>query len=507
MFETVHSALQTRQMEIVGKGQAKLSARVELRTPAKKVLGVSAKCFVGAVERTEAEVRVSGKVVVRVTYIDELEAINSEERTDAFTEKFTLKNHAMIVSVSANAHIIETITAHQDAGSVDTDNIVDIILLGIMQKEVKYVTDIKGDAECRREKTAVATLSPAFEEKFSVDERIELDKNCEGILGVDANAYLRDISCNDGKVVLKGSVAVQIAAVRSVDGGTISYSQTADFDFNKTITVSGVGIDDIVCGNVTVSAVAVKVENKTKPELVVEADIVFMGNAVLRTEIELVKDAYGFEHTMQFSHTDAEHTSCIPQTNTIIDIEGNTSMPENSPYIAKIMSVSSASLGAVKIVPSENKVTIDGVIAATIIYECEERQTHSHHAQVTFSTVVKMEGMTAAHSIRASAVPVQCNIKARRGKELLVDARLAVGIFGSIQTTVQIVSDVTAGEAKAKDESAIVIYLAGEKETLWDIAKRTSVPCAEIIKQNPSVAEDVRAGERIVVYRQQVINF
>lgn len=507
MFETVHTGLTQRQMEIIGKTQAKLSARVELKTPAKKILGVSAKCFVGSVERSEADVRVSGKTVIRVVYVDELDAVNSEERTDNFTEKFSLKNHTAIVSSSANAHIIETTITHRDSSFAEVENIIDIVLLGVTQKEIKYVSNIKGGAECKREKIAVATLSSTFEEKFSLDERIELDKNCEGVLGVDTHAYLRDIACNDGKIVLKGSVAVSVMAIKNIDGGIVPFNQNVEFDFNKTITAAGTGVNDIVFGNVTIVGVSVKAENKTKPELVVEVDAVFIGNAVLRAEVEKVEDAYSFDNAMNFSHATAEHTACMPQVNTVIDIEGNTALPDGAPYIAKVLSVSGVNLGAMKMMAADNKITIEGVIAATVIYECEERHTHSHHAQVTFSSVVKVEGMSPAHSVRASAVPIQCNIKARRGKELLVDARLALGIFGSQMMPIQLMSDITAGEAKARDESAIVIYLASEKETVWDIAKRTSVPSDEIIKQNPSIVDGVRAGERVIVYRQQVINF
>ena len=52
-----------------------------------------------------------------------------------------------------------------------------------------------------------------------------------------------------------------------------------------------------------------------------------------------------------------------------------------------------------------------------------------------------------------------------------------------------------------------MIHIAGERETLWDIAKRVGISTAEIVKQNPAAATGITEGERITIYRQHVINF
>jgi len=140
------------------------------------------------------------------------------------------------------------------------------------------------------------------------------------------------------------------------------------------------------------------------------------------------------------------------------------------------------------------------------VYECEDRQIHSHVAQVPFSFTVKSNGCNSQSSIYANIVPVQCVIKARRGKELLVDAKVSVNMGASNGKDVKIISGAVKGGDRTELGAAIQIHYVGVAETLWDIAKRTSTATSEIIKQNPAIADGMKDGDKIVVYRQRIVS-
>ena len=64
MFEPVYGTVTQRKLEMLGKGQARVSARMDLKAACKKVLSSSAKCYLAGIERGDGgEVRVNGKVV------------------------------------------------------------------------------------------------------------------------------------------------------------------------------------------------------------------------------------------------------------------------------------------------------------------------------------------------------------------------------------------------------------------------------------------------------------
>ena len=97
---------------------------------------------------------------------------------------------------------------------------------------------------------------------------------------------------------------------------------------------------------------------------------------------------------------------------------------------------------------------------------------------------------------------MNCNVKARRGRELLVDARLGVNVAVHTGAEQGLVQDVTLGAQKMRDQHAITIHVAASGETVWDIAKRVSIPTAEIIRQNQGLERGISEGDRIIIYSQ-----
>jgi len=505
MFETAHGTYTQRKLELLSKGQVKVSARLELKAACKKVLSATAKCFLAGHERGEGgEVRVSGKVVTRVIFLDEFDAFNSEEHTDSFTERLGFKGEAM--SINPAAVVLETTVGENAGTSVEVDSVIDLIIVGLVEKGVKFVSGVTGQAETRTEKMRISTFERALSEKFSAVEMLELDKNCAGVLGVDCNASVRDVFAEDGRVTIKGTVSANVLTIKSGETATM-HNAAHEFDFTKTIHVQGLSAEDTVFGGVVVAGVAVKADNKVKPELNVEVDLAFNGFVLSAREVEYVADAFSGENALNLATVSVEHTNALPQVNLVVDIEGNMTMPANSPFIARILTSSGARITGANIGCADGKVTVEGVVSATVVYECEEKQIHTHEASVAFSTFVRVDGINNNFNVQASVGVVSCYIKARRGKELMVDAKLAVLVSATETHVRELTAEIAVGEAKQRDDSAIVIVMPEAGETLWDIAKRISMPVADIVKQNPNCAQSITVGEKIFIYRQQVINF
>jgi len=517
-MEIVHGKYQQKSLSQVASGQFKHPARVELQIPAKKVLSVTSACFINGVDRTESDIRVSGKTTTRVVFIDEHDGFNSEEHHDTWTERLALPRDARSTDgvVMPAVHILETTIGKNGKNgkteqgyitAVHAEHVINISVLGLAGQDVDFVQDLRGNVETKRDKMRLSTFGGVINERFEISESFTLDANVEGILGVDLNAAVRDIICNDGRISIKGTVCAGISTVKTGDGGSEINNAFHEWDFTKTITNKEIGTDDAVCGSLAVCNLTMKVESRDKPELVIDAELLFTGHTTATHEIEVVQDAFSYDNHLNMMHADVLDASVTPQSNVMVDVEGNVSMPEGSSYIGKVLWAGTPTVGGINAVAGNGKVTVEGVLTAHLVYECDEKNVFSHVAQVPFSTSCKVEDCTKDHDVSVAVAAMSCNIKARRGKELLVDARLALNVSANSATLVKITSSVKLGDPKARDESAITIHIAGQSETLWDIAKRTSIPTAEIVKQNPTLEHGINEGERIVLYRQEVVSF
>jgi len=507
-FEIVNSSVGQRWVDALTRAQSRVDVRVELKTPAKKVLSVTSNSFLASVERNEASVVINARVSTRVIFIDENDGYNSEETTTTFTEKLVLKNPEAIATVLPSLHVVETrvVDATQPT-FVEATSVVDVHLLGVMQRDVTLVAELKGSVETQKSMVAMPILRESMSNRFEVEDVIELDRDCAGILGVDCSAHLRDIVVSDGKFTLKGTVSANIVATKNVEGQMI-YNTYHEFDFAKTITMATIVADDMVSGSVAVTAVTMAASARGgKSELNLDLELLFNGLTVTNQKVETLTDAMSFDHELTMEHGTVNGTIAIEQVNINVDVEGNITMPDGAAFISKVLSTNHARITQVNVVPSDNKITVEGILEAGIVFECEEKALHSQTVQVPFSNTARVDNVTAAHAISAGVSLSFCKIRARRGKELLVDARLGLNLSATTTSAHSAIMSVRQGAVKSTDDSAILIFTATEKETLWDMAKRINISTSEILAQNPGLEQGITAGDKITIYRQKVINF
>ena len=506
-METVHGQYTQKNLVNAGSTQTRVPARLDLQNACKKVLCVTPTCFVSGIDKAENEVKVRGKIVTRVLFIDEFDGYNSEERSDEFTEKFSPKNFENLECFAANAVIVatgEAKTTRNEAdliNAISTEHTVNVGLTALEQRAVEYIESLSGDVETLANTRKISTWGNGVNERFDIGESFVLEPNAEGVMGVDLGACVRDIDCNDDKIVVKGTAFVTISTVKGSEAGQVALNAVHDFDFTKTFNAKGIKKDDIMHGGLSVVDQSFKIENKGKPELALEATLAFTGYAVTTREVKAVEDAFTCTHALEFGFGNTSHIVAAAQHNAMIDVEGNVTMPEQSPFIARVHWARTPIVQSVNTKVADGRVTIDGVMTVPVIYECEDKQIHAHTAAVPFSTTVKADCVPSSN-IAATVTPLSCSVKARRGKELLIDAKFGVNVGASTIERGKIVSSCNLGAEKPADKSPIAIHVVGSGEKLFDFAKRVCVPSREIVRQNPWCENEIHDGDRVVLYRQ-----
>jgi hypothetical protein len=502
-MEIIYDNFVARNFSELEHTQIKVETRLQMPDGVKKMLGTSSAVFANPISVTDNDIVVSGRVVTRIVYINDLDKYDSIEQTEPFEIKIFVKNIENYTGLQATATIADTKTSGDNI-----TNIVDVDIYGGTDKNIKFVSNISGDAEVRYEKTQIGTFDNIVSERFGVADSIELDKNCEGVLGIDANAAIRDISCSAGKINIKGIISVNTLGVKTTDGGTVPYNAFNDIDFAKSITAPNATADDLATGMVYVTNSSIKIENGGKaPVLNIDIELAFNGASYINKELNYVEDAISFNKELSFDFATAEQTKLLPPINSYADIENNINLPEGTPYAAKVLSVDGVRISALNVMPLDNKVSVEGVLTATIIWETEEHEIHNYGMELPAAFNIRADGVDTNCKITASVVPISLNVKARRGVELLIDARLGVGISATDTAETRFTDDVTVGADKAADDSAISVHIIGDNETLWDVIKHTNVAGAELIRQNPNLENGCVPGDRVIVYRHNAVNF
>ncbi len=505
-MEINYNNMVIREQLEIEKTQVKIEQKYDMPEGAKKVVGVTSRVYLRNNEIKDNDVVMTGDMVVRIVYINEFEKYDSKEIVEAFERKIFVKDIDMFINVMCAMDLMDCKWGIEN-NIINISSIASVNLKGVRENNIQIVSDLDGDVEVRKNENHILMFDSLIKENFEIEETIELDKNCEGVLGVDLNACIKDVICNEGKISVKGVVSVNMMGVKMSEDGSMPYSTTYDIDFSKSITVPGILPDDVVGGDISVSTCEMKIENNGKgASLILSMGMIFNGISYMNKKFSMVTDAISFDKELSFENINVEYSQMLPQANTMVDIENNINVPSSIPYISKVLSTDGVRVVGLNIVAGEDKISVEGIISANVLIENEEHMTYSYLAEAPFQFNMRLEGVTSDYKVEAAVSPMLFNVKARRGVELLIDAKIAVSVVAKARKIITMMNSITVGKDKVDDGSAIRIYIVGEKEELWDVAKRTNLSSKELIRQNPNLENGCNSGEKVVVYRHENIN-
>ncbi|MCM1404193.1 MAG: DUF3794 domain-containing protein [Prevotella sp.] len=505
-MEVLMENLAEQELVSLDNVQLKIEHKTALPENAKKLIGVTCQLLGQNAVVNDNEIAISGNIVTRLVFINEFDKFDSQDVTEAFDKKVTVKDLGGANQIFAAATLIDSRWQLQD-NQVTLENVLAVAVQGVKAHDLQVVSDLTGDVEVRKAEHQILTFNAQLHDKFEIAENIELDAACEGVLGVDVNPNLKDVVANNGKINLKGTLTVNLLGIKTVENVGVPYNASHEIDFAKSIALNGVTSEDLACGTVAVDAVNLHIENNNKGAvLVLTVQLTFNGCVYSNRKFNTVADAISFDKELTFQTAQINYVDILPQVNTTLDIENNINLAPNSPYISHVLAVDGARINNLQVTAADGKTLIDGVLVANLLLENEEHLITGDRFEVPFQTHVRMENIDRDYTLTATVVPLNVNVKARRGTELLVDAQLGVVIQASTKKQMTIVNNLEEGQAKADDGSAIRIYIIGDKENLWDLAKRTNLSCASLLQQNPNLENGCTPGERIVVYRHENVN-
>ncbi|MCQ2382959.1 MAG: DUF3794 domain-containing protein [Clostridia bacterium] len=505
-MEVLMENLVEQELVSLDNVQLKTEHKIQLPENAKKVISVNSQLLGQNAQVAGNEVALTGNFVTRLVFINEFDKFDSQNFTETFEKKITVKDTGNSSQIWAIATLIDSQWQVQD-NQVVLENFVDVNVQGVRARDVQVVSDLTGDVEVRKAEHQILTFSTLVQDKFEVNENIVLDPACEGVLGVDVNPNLKEINTTDGKVNLKGALVVTVLGIKTVDNVSVPYNAEQEINFSKSIIVNGVTDEDLAIGSVVVHSVEMHIENTQQGAvLVLKVELAFNGYVYENHKFNTVVDAISFDKELTLETTPMNYVEVLPQVSTTVDIENNINLAPNTPYITHVLAVDCAHINQVKVNATDGKILLEGVLAMNLLLENEEHVITGEYYEVPFQTHVRMDNLDRDYVVNASVLPLHVNVKARRGTELLIDAQLGVLIQASTQKQITVVNDLKEGADKVDDGSAIRIYIIGEKENLWNLAKRTNLSSAALLQQNPNLENGCTPGERIVVYRHENVN-
>ena len=473
-----------------------------------KVLSNNAVAYLDDIEMLNGEARFSGGVVFNCLYVD------NQGKNHVLSEKVDLNGkfeNPIINPLMKPIYKVEVVEIRTE--SVDDDRVrivatMDIIFDCVVTDELEQIKPQNGMIEALSENIQQHVVVASGEKTFRLTEQYDTKNNIERVLLSSAHTMLKGVTSGTGYFTVEGDVFVNSVLEVVTDEGVEIKNFVQTLPFKEEIEDETIQKDDLVYAFVYTKpdnySVTAQSEQDGNSEITVDVNVTVKYIAMRVAECQVYTDAFSTTNKTNvvrdsFVVTKRARTDYFKTT-----IEGQTTIGENEPRIAKICAVTGEHVTIANSGVVDGELTIEGVVFANVVYLTDDdiQEKTSIDLEIPFSSKFDATDWMS-DNIFVTAHIVDIEAKARKGKEINASVDVVFTVDGHSTENMVLVKDIELTEELLPKDYSLAIYIAPKGSTLWDVSKHLLVSESTLLEQNSNLVFPLETAQSIVYFRQR----
>ena len=442
---------------------------------------------------TDGQATISGKLNVKAVYLTTEGELESADYLSDFSKTVACSDAKEGGEIFVSARVVD-VQAATEGDMIKMQTVVELCPKVVVHEVMDLLEDIEGAfvkrADCEFTKFVGTTVADC-----TADEQYSVGAVVEKVLAFDSSATVTNVKNDGAGTLVEGEVCVSV--VYRSDGKAVQKNTTIPF------------VQKLETGEDVVSLVTAEVKDSKLTIGGSANDNVFDINvtAELRALVfssssaQLVTDAYCPTKELKLSHLCRSYDRYANTVRTRERISGSVDTGADGIGISKIVAAFRNENEIASATFDGDGIVADGVLEVCVVYRDDNEDYKSVCVDLPYSTFLEGVGEGAAIGVYACDV----SAKVKRDSEIEVSATVCAFADSDETCFIEAVDGAEEGEDVAPCEDAVSIYYAKQGDTLWNVAKKLGVPPEEIVAQNPSLGEEIAAGENVVVYREVAV--
>lgn len=483
---------------IAGTAAAQAVVEGELPLPlehseAEKVLDA-----VGSVTLMSVEV-LAGMIMLDGTLAVDVICISPEGEPFSFRSKSTFRHTVNIqgaaVGMTARVQpVLQTLTvAPKSQNSLRLDALVDLYCRVSDRSPMRVMTGVLGvnDLETLSNPIAISANQSLGDVSARVREEIAAP-NIANVLYSTAEVELNPVEMEDNKAIIEGMVNVN-AICQDAEGELVEINQQIPFGELAPLGANHVGNE--IAAQANVAQILVRPLGEGFDAVSVEAVVDVALESVAQSNPEVLADAYSPSTPIQCNKESVSASCYYPPQSKKITVRESVAVPAELPNIASCVYVRAHPVITAAAVAG-GKLALDGLIFTRVVYKSEQGSLQCFMEDIPF--LLEMEVPSCATDVDVSVKCLSATASGTgRSAEVCYTLLVCVTPFALTQT--EVVTGASPAEA-TEAPKGIVVYFAGNGETLWDVAKKFCMPKKALLDTNPNLAEPLKEGQKLVLF-------
>lgn len=472
---------------------------VDLNANVDKILSVDCSFNERKIDVSNSKAAISGKVTVKVVYLDTDGIINSICSSQAVSE------NVVNDSITSNSVVqITNIGCSTDA--VSEKNVIKveckITMYLLMAMNIAFAPCVCNSENIITKQNEVQThsliegLNTSFEHTINFETKDQIVK----ILSYNAVMNIDEITSKENLAIISGTLIGEICY--ETDGDLKIKTIKEKSTIKQDIEIKNLKENDILKLNVFIEKNCDDFEISTEGEQIVTVqNRISVSGIILRpTEIQMICDA--FSTTNNLTLTNSTRNILINSTcnNSQIEISNETTLNEEDNAIDEVISNLISSKEITNIYNKDDSIFVEGVVVSSLIYVDENKIINSKIIETPFVVDTKITHIKDAE-LFANLTILNCRAKARRGTIIEIDYDANISVCQFEQDNISFIDNIEIGDVLNFGDFDFQIFIAKENETIWDLAKRIKISPDTLVETNPKLPTLMQGGEKVIIRR------
>lgn len=481
---------------LTGVEQFENTCRIDVQSdkPIRKIISIKALPKITASEKVSDEVEVSGRTNYQIVFESDDNVITSSSSYVEWQHKIASEYEVNFLVPSIISNEIISFSTNEIAIlttiNINKYSIVSEKLSTVENLPEHYVVK-QNTYDCQR---IINSVSQSFNEVLEQENTSRISE----ILNYSAVVNVKSVSALIDAIAVEGEVLVDVVAKEGDD--VVSINKVVDF--KQELSMLSVVPNNIVDADVYLSDLKVTIsagDSEEKTNIIYSPELTVNAVAYSKEQVSVVEDAFSLKKQTLMTR---ECVNALSYENSITIKETISGAIDIQTDVDSVCFVLDSKIKEVAFEQKEDSLNINGVVNLDVLTALDSGERTKIEGGFQFS--INVPEVKESSSITVSSRVESCKL---RGGKIEVVCEILGKATNQTGEYISFVSSIEELEDKELDNSAIVVRVVKEGETIFDVAKELSVSPEELVNQNPTLEDGIEEGMRLVVYSPLVLDF
>ncbi|MBE5741142.1 MAG: DUF3794 domain-containing protein [Clostridiales bacterium] len=479
-----------------------ISMTIDSNVNIKSILDISSYLFDQRVECGSGKAIVTGKLGLKVLYIDTDNITNTLSDSQSFSETILDNSITSDCYINiANTSIANHILSSDGTLKINCDiNIAPILYLNL---SIHNNLTAFESMMVKKSELNTNTISNLVDTSFEYTTNIETKDRIAKILYHNAYFSPEKTTANEEYAIVEGKIYSSLIYEATEGEETVIRqhidTHTVKSDVNIAHLPSDCTLDLSFSLDRSREDISTEMEDDTSI-ITIKHNIKATGVALKEITIDVVDDAYSTENEVELALSNREYTKRILKDTLSEVVSNEITLSDNETAIDDILANLDISPEITNSYIKDETLYIEGIISSNLAYIDENKEYKHKQIESPFIINTKIN-MSTLHSLHNTITVTDCKTKAKRGTIVELEYSLFISLAIYEKESKEMVDNFTLGKPYDFGAYDYQIFLAKPNETIWELCKRIKISTDDIYQYNKNLPLIMEGGEKVVIKR------